>query len=147
MRTLSAAFATSLSLLPSSGATAACLFPGTDKSGYKIPLVEEISTSSTIVVAKIVSWTLLSPEDSDDSDALVTIKTLRTLKGKTPKETSFHTANDSGGFRANPGEIYLLFLNGKNSELSVDTCGNYAQLPDGSATLDAVQRLLLKTTP
>ena len=54
-----------------------CFYPGTDKSGYKIPLKTEVRTAEAIVIGRVLSEDRLQ-EDADDPDGVtasnVTIK-------------------------------------------------------------------------
>ena len=134
------ASAVTLSMLLYAGsAFAVCFYPGTERSGYRVPLNAEIASSSAIVEARVVAYT---PGPADGSDVSVSIEVRSLLKGSLRGTVTFLTSNDSGGFRASVGETYLIFFAGPGNGLSVDACGNTVQLPSGKSTLAAVRRRL-----
>lgn len=150
-RILSAVAIAAVVMLHSSVASAVCFYPGTSRSGYRIPIAAETRTSRAIVVGRVVAEKGLT-EDASDPDGftafMYTFEVLRQLKGKLSGRITLKAQNDSGGYRMAVGEQHLLFLEKKGSYFEADACGNSSELPEGSVTLQRVEALLRrKTTP
>lgn len=129
----------------SQSAYAVCFFPGTDLSGYRIPLSEEITTSAAIAIGKVIQSKELN-EDASEPDYptayLYTFELSRILKGEVPQNIEIKAPNDSGGYRMSVGEEHLLFLGYDGSKFVADTCGNSTELAKGNETLALVEREL-----
>ena len=133
------------SAILSSPAGAVCLDPKTMVSGYRVPLTSEIRSSQAIAIGKVIETSPLQ-EDRDDPDAVTaylhTIRVLRQLKGRLPAVISVRVDNDSSRYAMSVGEEHLLFFTLSGSTLSVDSCGNSWQLPQGADVLRQVESLL-----
>lgn len=126
-------------------AHAVCLDPGTDKSGYKIPLKTEIRNAEAIVIGRVLSEHGLH-EDADDPDGItasnVTVQVLKKLKGTLPGVIVVRNENTSSRYPMSVGEEHILFIARKNREMWIDSCGNSEVLPDGGPVVKEVQAQL-----
>jgi hypothetical protein len=108
-------------------ASAVCFYPGSDKSGYKVPLKTEVRTAEAIVIGRVLSERRLQ-EDADDPDGItassVTIKVLNKLKGNPPSVIVVRNENTSSRYPMSVGEEHILFLSRTNRETPIDSCGN-----------------------
>lgn len=128
-------------------AAAACL----DRSDpaltryYHPGLEEEAKRSVAIVVGQVVQTTTLQ-EDASDPEGwtafIYTIEVTQVLKGKLPARFSLRVPNDSGGYRMQDGESYLLFLTEGPKSLSVDPCGNSREMSNAQDAIDRVRAIL-----
>jgi hypothetical protein len=128
-------------------ATAACLHPDKDLSGYRIPLDLEIRTSQVIVIGLVTSQQDLHEDKSDPegiSAYVYTVRVLRQLKGSVPGLIKLRTENDSGGYRMSVGERHLLFFDTSRDYFQADVCGNASDLPRGNAIVKKVEQLLAR---
>jgi hypothetical protein len=134
-----------VSAILSSPAGAVCLDPKTMVSGCRVPLNSEIRSSPVIAIGKVIK---ISPlwEDRDDPDGVTaylhTIRVLRQLKGRLPSVISVRVDNDSSRYAMSAGEEHLLFFTISGGILSVDSCGNSWQLPQGADVLRQVEAQL-----
>jgi hypothetical protein len=129
--------------LPS--ASAVCLDPRTDKSGYKIPLKTEVRIAKVIVIGRVLSEQRLQ-EDADDPDGMtasnVTIKVLKQLKGTLPGVIILRNENTSSRYPMSVGEEHILFVSRTNRVMWIDSCGNSEVMPDGEQVVKEVRAQL-----
>jgi hypothetical protein len=82
-------------------ASAVCFYPGSDKSGYKLPLETEVRTAEAIVIGRVLAERQLQ-EDAADPDGVtasnVTIEVLKKLKGNPPSVIGVRNENTSCSF-------------------------------------------------
>jgi hypothetical protein len=129
-------------------ALAVCLDPR-DPTGTKYyypSLEEETRASAAIVVARLVHTEPVSEDKSDPEGWTAFIYILQVaevLKGKVPRNFILRVENDSGGYRMQDGEIHLLFLSKGDAGLSVDPCGNSAEMPKGEETVKRVRAIII----
>lgn len=129
---------------------AVCFAPGTQRSGYTLPLRDEVTSADWIVVGRIVSQSARpDPAAPRDPDAIgnyvFRVEVLRTLKGAPPRSIEIESPADSSGYRVGVGETHLLFIHSM-PQSQVDACGNSGVLEKSSDTLYATERLLAKLT-
>ena len=123
-------------------AHAVCLDPKTFISGYKVPLKNEIVSSQSIVVGKVIEKIDLYEDKSYPQDItanLYTISIKQILKGSVEKTIKIKSENDSGRYIMDVDEEHLLFLTKEHQYFSVDSCGNSSILPEGNETLKKVK--------
>lgn len=131
-------------------ALALCLDPRTGISGYHVPLVEEVSTSVSILVGKVVSVRRIRDESMEPgaySAFIYTVHVEQQLKGKSPSVFTVYDENTSARYPMNPGERHLLFIRTwpykiANADFQIDSCGNSDVLPQGDGILRDVKALL-----
>jgi hypothetical protein len=145
---LKAVWAGSLLLLLAAhlpAADAVCFYPGTDRSGYKIPLKTEVRSAEAIVIGRVVSEQRLQ-EDADDPDGVtasnVTIKVLKKLKGTLSDVIVVRNENTSSRYPMSVGEKHVLFASRTNREIWIDSCGNSEVMPDGEQVVKQVRTQL-----
>ena len=133
-------------------AGAVCLDPKTDKSGYHLPLNEEITSSTAIAVGKVVAEQKLSDGPDGPDYVVATIYSVRVekvLKGSLPSLFKLRTENDSGRYAMDLGETHILFLRPLAPNLGAgywaDSCGSSSQLPKGETVVRQVQARMNKT--
>jgi hypothetical protein len=126
-------------------AYAACFYPETDRSGYKIPLKTEVRTADAIVIGRVLSEDRLQ-EDADDPDGVtaynVTIKVLKKLKGTLSGVIVVRNENTSSRYPMSIGEEHILFVSRTNRGTWVDSCGNSEVMPDGLQVVEEVRTQL-----
>ena len=136
-----------LACIAVAGAQAACLDPKdpTLTRYYHPSLEQETKGAFAIVIGTVSSVQGLS-EDSTDPDGwtslIYTVQITESLKGHMPGPVVLKVENDSSTYRMEQGETHLLFLTKTGSEVSVDSCGNSAQLPAGNPVVERVRSLL-----
>jgi hypothetical protein len=131
-------------------ALALCLDPKTGVSGYHVPLEEEVSTSASILVGKVVSVRRIRGESMElgaYSASIYTVHVEQQLKGKAPSIFTVYDENTSARYSMNPGERHLLFIRMwpykiANADFQIDSCGNSDVLPQGDGILRDVKALL-----
>jgi hypothetical protein len=126
-------------------AYAVCFYPGTDRSGYKIPLKTEVRTAEAIVIGRVLSEDRLQ-EDADDPDGVtasnVTIKVLKKLKGTPSGVIVVRNENTSSRYPMSVGEEHILFVSRTNHGTWIDSCGNSEVMPDGEQVVKEVRTQL-----
>jgi hypothetical protein len=126
-------------------AYAVCLDPGTGISGYKVPLKEEVRTADAIVIGRVLSAQWLQ-DDADDPDGFsasnVTIKVLRTLKGRLPSVIVVRIENTSSRYAMSVGEEHVLFVSHMNRKTWIDSCGNSDVMPRGRQVVKEIHAQL-----
>jgi hypothetical protein len=139
-------------LLSPRPASAVCLDPKTDISGYHIPLDEEIHESTAIAVGTVVGEKKLNDGPDGPEWIVATISSVRiqkVLKGRLPKRVKVRTENDSGRYFMDIGETHLLFLRPLPANLGAgywaDSCGSSSRLPEGEAVVKQVEARLRKS--
>ena len=128
-----------------SSASAVCLYPGSDKSGYKVPLETEVRTAEAIVIGRVLSEHPIQ-DDADDPDGVtasnVTIKVLKKLKGNLPGVIVIRNDNTSSRYPMSAGEQHILFLSRTDRETWIDSCGNSEVMPHGGRLVKQVRAQL-----
>ena len=128
-----------------SSASAVCLYPGSDKSGYKVPLETEVRTAEAIVIGRVLSEHPIQ-DDADDPDGVtasnVTIKVLKKLKGNLPGVIVVRNDNTSSRYPMSAGERHLLFLSRTDRETWIDSCGNSEVLAHGDQLVKKIRAQL-----
>jgi hypothetical protein len=126
-------------------AYAVCFYPGTDRSGYKIPLKREVRTVEAIVIGRVLSEDRLQ-EDADDPDGVtasnVTIKVVKKLKGTLSGVIVVRNENTSSRYPMSVGEEHLLFVSRTNRGTWIDSCGNSEVMPNGEQVVKEVRTQL-----
>lgn len=129
---------------------ALCLDPRTGASGYHVPLEQEVRTSVSILVGKVVSVRRIRDESTEPgaySAFVYTVHVEQQLKGKSPSVFTVYDENTSARYPMNPGERHLLFIRTwpykiVNADFQIDSCGNSDVLPQGDGILRDVKALL-----
>jgi hypothetical protein len=145
LKTVSAGFLLLVLASPLPAAYAACFYPETDKSGYKVLLATEVRIAEAIVIGRVLSEQQLQ-EDADDPDGVTasnfSIKVLVKLKGSLPGVIVVRNENTSSRYPMSVGEKHILFVSRKNGEMWIDSCGNSEVLPQGAQVVKDVQQQL-----
>lgn len=130
-----------LSTHPLSG-SAVCFYPGSGKSGYRVPLETEVRTAEAIVTGRVLSVRHFQ-EDADDPDGVtasnVTIRVLKKLKGNVPSVIVVRNENTSSRYPMSVGEEHVLFLSDTNGERSINSCGNSEAMPPGDQLVKRIR--------
>lgn len=125
--------------------SAVCFYPGSDKSGYKVPLKTEVRTAEAIIVGRVLSDHGLH-EDADDPDGItassVQIEVLKKLKGNLPGVIVVRNENTSSRYPMAVGEEHILFLSRTGDETWIDSCGNSEVLANGVQLVSKIQTQL-----
>lgn len=128
-----------------SSASAVCFYPGSDKSGYKVPLETEVRNAEAIVIGRVLSERQLQ-EDPDDPNGVtasnVTIKILKKLKGNLLSVIVVRNENTSSRYPMSVGEEHILFLSHTNGETSIGSCGNSEAMPHGHQLIKKIRTQL-----
>jgi hypothetical protein len=128
-----------------SSASAVCIYPGSDKSGYKVPLETEVRSAEAIIIGRVLAERQLR-DDADDPDGVtasnVTIKVMKKLKGNLPSVIVVRNENTSSRYPMSVGEEQILFLSRTNGETSIDSCGNSAAMPHGDQLVKKIRTQL-----
>lgn len=123
-------------------ASALCLDPNTQVSGYEIPLLQEVQASEKIIIGTVENIRPLQ-EDQDDplgvTAYVLSVKVLRKLKGTLPDSIALRIENNSSKYPIGIGEKHLLFLSRQENVFTVDSCGNSSSLPQGLNVLKQVE--------
>jgi hypothetical protein len=70
------------------------------------------------------------------------LKVTKSYKGPSQRALEIFTGNDSGRFPLEKGHAYLLFAYKDEGSLTIDNCGNSAELSEASETIQQIERLL-----
>jgi hypothetical protein len=126
-------------------ASAVCFYPGSDKSGYKLPLETEVRTAEAIVIGRVLAERQLQ-EDAADPDGVtasnVTIEVLKKLKGNPPSVIGVRNENTSSRYPMSVGEEHILFLSRTKRETWIDSCGNSEAMPHGDRVVKKIRTQL-----
>lgn len=125
-------------------AHAVCLDPKTYRSGYHVPLEDEIANSTLIAVGKVTKEQVQNDTaDPEGFDAYIySVTVVKRLKGKVPKVIKIKSENSSARYPMSIGERHILFLSREGNYFVANSCGNSALLPGGDRTLTEVESTL-----
>lgn len=122
-------------------AFAVCLDPKTLGSGYHVALDEEVVSTESIVIGKVINKQALQEDSSDPygiTAHIVTVQVLQQLKGSTSKIITIRVENDSSRYWMEVAEKHLLFLTKEGEHFFIDSCGSSSVLPEGDAVINQV---------
>jgi hypothetical protein len=132
-------------LLAPAAVSAVCFYPGTETSGYQVPLEAEVLSSGAIVLGTVTRVRELHDDASDAEDVsglVYTVRVSRRLSGHAPKLITLRVANDSGAYRMDVGERHVLLLSQVGGRFRVKACGNSSRLPEGQSVVEATAGIL-----
>ncbi|MCA1858127.1 hypothetical protein LE190_19650 [Massilia oculi] len=132
-------------LVHSVPAHAVCRDPVSGRSGYKLPLAEEVHTAEAVIIGRVLSEQRVQ-EDPDDPEGLTAsrlgIKVLKKLKGSLPGVIIVENENTSSRYPMSVGEEHILFISSANRGKWIDSCGNSEAMPGGQLVARKVRALL-----
>lgn len=125
--------------------SAAYFYPGSDNSGYKVPLKTEVRTAEAVIVGRLLSAHGLH-EDAEDPGGItassVQIEVLKKLKGNPPGVLVVRNENTSSRYPMAVGEEHILFLSRTGDETWIDSCGNSEVMANGAQLVSKIRTQL-----